>query len=101
MLNYQRPLQKMNVPSRLIIYSNAGHWPGWYEMAFYYTAHLEWFRQHLGGDAPLWTSEQFLRNAVFDRESGGRFGEEPKRQTEPDQAPVNRQGKPDAKPVTP
>ena len=65
-------LQKMNVPSKLIIYSNAGHWPSWYEMALYYTAHLEWFHQYLGGDAPPWSTEQFLRNAVFDPETGQR-----------------------------
>jgi dipeptidyl aminopeptidase/acylaminoacyl peptidase len=65
-------LQKMNVPSRLIIYSNAGHWPSWYEMALYYTAHLEWFHKYLGGDPPPWTSEQFLRNAVFDPATGQR-----------------------------
>ena len=66
-------LQKMNVPSRLIVYSNAGHWPSWYEMALYYTAHLEWFHQYLGGDAPLWSTEQFLRNAVFDSATGERL----------------------------
>jgi dipeptidyl aminopeptidase/acylaminoacyl peptidase len=66
-------LQKMNVPSRLIVYSNAGHWPSWYEMALYYTAHLEWFHQYLGGDAPPWSTEQFLRNAVFDPATGQRF----------------------------
>jgi dipeptidyl aminopeptidase/acylaminoacyl peptidase len=65
-------LQKMNVPSRLIIYSNAGHWPSWYEMALYYTAHLEWFHKYLGGDPPPWTTEQFLRNAVFDPTTGQR-----------------------------
>jgi dipeptidyl aminopeptidase/acylaminoacyl peptidase len=65
-------LQKMNVPSRLIIYSNAGHWPSWYEMALYYTAHLEWFHKYLGGDPPPWTSEQFLRNSVFDPATGQR-----------------------------
>jgi dipeptidyl aminopeptidase/acylaminoacyl peptidase len=65
-------LQKMNVPSRLIIYSNAGHWPSWYEMALYYTAHLEWFHKYLGGDPPPWTTEQFLRNAVFDPATGQR-----------------------------
>jgi dipeptidyl aminopeptidase/acylaminoacyl peptidase len=65
-------LQKMNVPSKLIIYSNAGHWPSWYEMALYYTAHLEWFHQYLGGDAPPWSSEQFLRNSVFDSGTGQR-----------------------------
>jgi dipeptidyl aminopeptidase/acylaminoacyl peptidase len=66
-------LRKMDVPSRLIVYSEAGHWPSWYEMALYYTAHLEWFHRYLGGDAPPWTSEQFLRNAVFDKETGQRI----------------------------
>jgi len=66
-------LQKMNVPSKLIIYSNAGHWPSWYEMALYYTAHLEWFHQYLGGEAPPWSTEQFLRNAVFDPATGQRL----------------------------
>ena len=66
-------LQKMNVPSRLIIYSKAGHWPSWYEMALYYTAHLEWFHKYLGGEAPPWTAEQFLRNAVFDTSTGQRI----------------------------
>ena len=82
-------LQKMNVPSRLIIFRNAGHWPSWYEMTLYYTAHLEWFHKYLGGDAPPWTSEQFLRNEVFDASTGKRIVEE---------APENRQGKVDVKP---
>jgi dipeptidyl aminopeptidase/acylaminoacyl peptidase len=73
-LQFFTSLQKMGVPSRLIIYSNAGHWPSWYEMALYYTAHLEWFQKYLGGGAPPWSSEQFLRNAVFDRETGKRIG---------------------------
>jgi dipeptidyl aminopeptidase/acylaminoacyl peptidase len=76
-LQFFTALQKMNVPSKLIIYSNAGHWPSWYEMALYYTAHLEWFHKHLGGGAPPWSTEQFLRNAVFDRETGKRVGGEP------------------------
>jgi dipeptidyl aminopeptidase/acylaminoacyl peptidase len=71
-LQFFTSLQKMNVPSRLIVYSRAGHWPSWYEMALYYTAHLEWFHTYLGGDAPPWTSERFLRNAVFDLETGQR-----------------------------
>jgi hypothetical protein len=41
-------------------------------MALYYTAHLEWFSKYLGGEAPPWTSEEFLRNAVFDTETGKR-----------------------------
>ena len=65
-------LQKMNVPSRLVIFKNAGHWPSSYEMALYYTAHLEWFHKYLGGGAPPWTTEQFLRNQVFDASTGDR-----------------------------
>ncbi len=76
-LQFFTALQKMNVPSKLIIYSNAGHWPSWYEMALYYTAHLEWFHKHLGGGAPPWSTEQFLRNSVFDRENGKRLAGEP------------------------
>jgi dipeptidyl aminopeptidase/acylaminoacyl peptidase len=117
-LQFFTALRKMNVPSRLIIYPNAGHWPNWYEMALYYTAHLEWFNKHLGGDAPPWSTEQFLRNAVFDRQNGKRRAVEsaqqesddpskPARPAEqekkPDQTnpPPNTQGKPDAKPITP
>jgi len=81
-LQFYTALQKMGVPSRLIIYSNAGHWPSWYEMALYYTAHLEWFNKYLGGDAPPWTTEQFLRNSVFDRDTGKRLD----RRSEKDQA---------------
>jgi dipeptidyl aminopeptidase/acylaminoacyl peptidase len=69
-LEFYTSLQKMNVPSRLLIYSRAGHWPSWYEMALYYTAHLEWFHQYLGGGAPPWTTVQLLRNAVFDPSTG-------------------------------
>ena len=76
-LQFFTALQKMKVPSKLIIYSNAGHWPSWYEMALYYTAHLEWFQKYLGGGAPPWSTEQFLRNAVFDRETGKRVESEP------------------------
>jgi dipeptidyl aminopeptidase/acylaminoacyl peptidase len=71
-LEFFTALRKMNVPSRLIIYSNAGHWPSWYEMALYYTAHLEWFQKYLGGGGPPWSTEDFLRNAVFDRDTGKR-----------------------------
>jgi dipeptidyl aminopeptidase/acylaminoacyl peptidase len=67
-LQFFTDLQEMKVPSRLIVYPNAGHWPSWYEMALYYTAHLEWFQKYLGGDPPPWTTEQFLRNAVFDKD---------------------------------
>lgn len=66
-------LQKQGVPSRLVIYTNAGHWPSWYEMALYYTAHLEWFQKYLGGGGAPWTTEQFVANAVFDPKTGKRI----------------------------
>jgi dipeptidyl aminopeptidase/acylaminoacyl peptidase len=92
-------LQKMGVPSRLIIYSDAGHWPSWYEMALYYTAHLEWFQKYLGGGGPQWTTEQFLRNAVFDKATGKRLVEpHAVKPVEMDKPPKNTQGKPDHKP---
>jgi dipeptidyl aminopeptidase/acylaminoacyl peptidase len=112
-LHFYTDLQKMNVPSRLIIYSNAGHWPSWYEMALYYTAHLEWFSKYLGGAPPPWTTTDFLRNAVFDRESGQRYPEaradsaQPTRPAEQEKKPgqtnppKSNQGKPDTKPTTP
>ncbi|MBZ5593233.1 MAG: S9 family peptidase [Acidobacteriia bacterium] len=71
-LEFYTDLQKMNVPSRLVVYSKAGHWPDWYEMALYYTAHLEWFHTYLGGAGPEWTTEQFLRNAVFEEGKSGK-----------------------------
>ena len=71
-LQFFTALQKMGVPSKLIIYSNAGHWPSWYEMALYYTAHLEWFGKYLGGEPPSWTTDEFLRNGVFDTQTGNR-----------------------------
>ena len=80
-LQFYTSLQKMNVPSRLLIYSNAGHWPSWYEMALYYTAHLDWFHKYLGGEAPPWTTDQFLRNEVFDRQTGKRIPPEPAEST--------------------
>lgn len=97
-------LQKVGVPSKLIIYSDAGHWPSWYEMALYYTAHLEWFHKYLGGGAAPWTSEAFLRNQVFDKATGKRretqSADQPgvKPKSADDVAPENRQGKEDAKP---
>ena len=102
-LQFYTALRKMNVPARLIIYSNAGHWPSWYEMVLYYTAHLEWFREYLGGDAPPWTTEAFLRNQVFDRTTGRRFEDESKPTARPTETkpPQNPTGKPDTKPTTP
>lgn len=103
-LEFFTDLQKMNVPSRLIIFSEAGHWPSWYEMALYYTAHLDWFHTYLGGAAPPWSTEAFLRNAVFDTSTGKRIVEPAPTLSQQEKPPANQkppenpQGKPDAKP---
>ena len=49
-LMYFTALQKQSIPSRLIVFPGAGHWPGWREMTFYYNAHLDFFHEWLGGD---------------------------------------------------
>jgi len=64
-LQFFTDLQLRKVPSRLVVFPDAGHWPGWYEMAFYYLVHLDWFHQWLGGGAPPWDVERFLRNQAF------------------------------------
>jgi dipeptidyl aminopeptidase/acylaminoacyl peptidase len=58
-------LQKMKVPSRLVLFPKAGHWPSWYEMSFYYLVHLDWFHQYLGGPPAPYDVQEFLRNRAF------------------------------------
>ncbi|MGE5237159.1 MAG: prolyl oligopeptidase family serine peptidase [Acidobacteriota bacterium] len=64
-LEFFTDLQEMGVPSRLAVFSKAGHWPSWYEMAFYYDLHLDWFHRYLGGGPAPWDPDKFLRNEVF------------------------------------
>ena len=62
-------LQKKGVPSRLVVYPNAGHWPGWREMIFYYNAHLDWFHRWLGGEkAPYEVLEMAAERGVPKKE---------------------------------
>ena len=70
-LEFFTALQKRKVPSRLVVFPNAGHWPSWYEMAFYYDVHLDWFHRWLGGPEAPWDPEKFLRNDVFKGEEKG------------------------------
>lgn len=63
-------LQKMRVPSRLIVFPKAGHWPSWYEMSFYYLAHLDWFHKYLGGAPAPYDLREFQRNRVFRDKNG-------------------------------
>jgi len=58
-------LRRREVPARLVVYPGSGHWPSWYEMAFYYLVHLDWFHQWLGGEAPPWEVRRFARNQAL------------------------------------
>ena len=62
-------LQKMNVPSRLIVFKNDGHWPNHVKsMPFYYNAHLDWFHTYLGGEKAPYDMVKMWRNQVFETE---------------------------------
>jgi dipeptidyl aminopeptidase/acylaminoacyl peptidase len=58
-------LQRMGVPSRLVVFEDSGHWPGWYDMVLYYAAHLDWFHRYLGGAPSPWDPRALARNVVF------------------------------------
>jgi dipeptidyl aminopeptidase/acylaminoacyl peptidase len=60
-LEYFTDLRKRDVPARLVVFPEAGHWPGWREMAFYYNAHLDWFQRWLGGEAAPLDVAEFAR----------------------------------------
>ena len=70
-LEFFNDLQRMKVPSRLVVFENAGHWPAWYEMALYYDAHLDWFHGYLGGGPAPWDPVKMVRNRAFDEEEKG------------------------------
>ncbi len=64
-VQYFNVLQTLGIPSRLIIFSNDGHWPdNMTSMPVYYNAHLEWFHKYLGGDPAPWDSEKMMNNEV-------------------------------------
>src|SRR5260370_552396 len=62
-LEFFTDLQKMHVPSRLIVYERSGHWPSWHEMALYYAAHLDWFHRWLGGAVAPWDPKAIVDGA--------------------------------------
>ncbi len=65
-LEFFTGLQKMRVPSRLIVFKNDGHWPNYVKsMPFYYNAHLDWFHKYLGGGAAPYDMTKMLRNKAL------------------------------------
>ncbi len=68
-LEFFTALQKMRVPSRLIVFKNDGHWPNFVKsMPFYYNAHLDWFHKYLGGDPAPYDMIKMWRNQAFEEE---------------------------------
>ena len=64
-LQYFNALQTLGIPSRLIVFSNDGHWPSnMRSMPVYYNAHLEWFHQWLAGDPAPWRTQDMINNEV-------------------------------------
>ena len=59
-LEFFTDLQARGVPSRLIVFEKAGHWPSAFEMGLYYAAHLDWFHRFLGGAASPWKPEDLI-----------------------------------------
>lgn len=59
-LEFFNDLQARGVPSRLIVFEKAGHWPSTFEMALYYAAHLDWFHRWLGGPPSPWKPDDLV-----------------------------------------
>ena len=67
-LEFFTGLQKMHVPSRLIIFKNDGHWPDYVKsMPLYYNAHLDWFHKYLGGNPAPYDMLKMIRNQAFEK----------------------------------
>jgi len=65
-LEFFTGLQRMGVPSSLIVFPNDGHWPsGVKSMPLYYNAHLDWFHKYLGGDPAPYDMKKMVRNQAF------------------------------------
>ena len=59
-LEFFTDLQARGVPSRLLVFEKAGHWPSAFEMGLYYAAHLDWFHRWLGGPPSPWKPEDLV-----------------------------------------
>jgi len=69
-LHFFTALQKMKVPSRLVVFKNDGHWPHAVKsMPFYYNAHLDWFHKYLGGEPAPYDMVKMWRNQAFEEEA--------------------------------
>lgn len=61
-------LRRQNIPARLVVFPNDGHWPSYIKsMPLYYAAHLDWFHRYLGGAASTIDPEALVRGDAFKR----------------------------------
>ena len=62
-------LRRQDVPARLVVFPNDGHWPSHVRsMPLYYAAHLDWFHQYLGGKPSPWSLEDLVRGRAHDQD---------------------------------
>ena len=60
-------LRRQDVPARLVVFPNDGHWPSYVRsMPLYYAAHLDWFHRYLGGAPSPWPVEDLVAGTAFD-----------------------------------
>jgi len=63
-------LRRQDVPARLVVFPNDGHWPSYVRsMPLYYAAHLDWFHRYLGGDPSPWSLRDMVRGRAFTEDS--------------------------------
>ena len=59
-------LRRRDVPARLVVFPDDGHWPSHVRsMPLYYAAHLDWFHRYLGGAASPYDLEAMVRGRAF------------------------------------
>ncbi len=59
-------LRRRDIPARLVVFPNDGHWPSHVKsMPLYYAAHLDWFHTYLGGPASKYSIDDILRGRAF------------------------------------
>lgn len=59
-------LRRRDVPARLVVLPEDGHWPDPVRsMPIYYAAHLEWFHTYLGGDPSPLSVRDLIRGRAF------------------------------------
>ena len=59
-------LRRRDVPARLVVFPNDGHWPHHVRsMPLYSAAHLDWFHRYLGGAPSPYDPEALIRGRAF------------------------------------